>query len=136
MKIPYFTLPQKKRTSLREEVEGFLKTFGMNEEGTRFFLNILTPNEIVMLGRRLKIISALLEGKTFQEISKEFSVGISTVRSVHESLDHQCTSYRNFLEIEKGKAAASKKDLKNTNIPTAWEKQYPHIKSIIKLMKT
>lgn len=69
--------------------------------------HLLTPSEIVMIGRRVLIAERLLEEKTYTEIRQELKVGFSTIMVVQKWLDQMQQNQELGLKNMKGK----KKDL-------------------------
>ena len=81
------------------------------EEVKNFFKDLLSESEAIMLARRILIAQKLLEGKTYDEIRKEFGVGRSNLANVHRWLISGFGGYEKALK-NFDKAIKEKKDKK------------------------
>jgi len=79
-------LNSKQKMELLDLLWTSIEQLKSREEIKNFFKDLLSESESVMLARRIQIAQELLNGKTYQEIMKEFGVGNSTVASVHHWL--------------------------------------------------
>lgn len=86
------TAAQKKR--FLDVLEGAVVALKDAAAVREFFAYLLTPSELAMLGRRLLIAQALVEGKTYVEIRKELGVGLTTVQFVDRWLRVTAAQYR------------------------------------------
>jgi TrpR-related protein YerC/YecD len=94
-----------------------------HQEAAKFFKDLLTPSESLMLTRRIAIAKLLLEDWTFMEIAQKLKVGTNTVNSVNRWLFTGFGGYLN--ELKKSK---SKKEFQESMPTTTWErlkKKYP-----------
>ena len=62
-----------------------------------FLSELLTPGEVLMLGRRIRIARALLAGQSFEEIAQGQRVSFSTIQAVHGALERGLRGYRRVL---------------------------------------
>jgi Trp operon repressor len=58
---------------------------------------LLTPSEIVMLGRRIRIAQWLLTGKSCEEVREKLHAGRTTVHKVDHLLRLSCDSYEHVF---------------------------------------
>ncbi len=65
------------QASLREKIIREIKTHGEDLDG--FLEDILSPQEIETIDERIKIMHALVAGKTQREIAEELDLSITTV---------------------------------------------------------
>ncbi len=86
-KIRSSTINRKEKEILLESVFDVVKTLRRKDDIIAFFKELLFDSEIIMFGRRLKIVKLLLEGATYGEIQKELKVGINTIAAVRFGLD-------------------------------------------------
>ena len=63
------------------------------EQIREFISRLLTPSELVMLGRRMVVAEKLVRGKSYETIRKETGVGFSTIRNVDGWLEHAVRDY-------------------------------------------
>ncbi len=92
------------------------------KEAEKFFKDLLTPSESLMLTRRIAIAKMLLKGFTFDEITKKLKVGANTINNVNRWL---FTGFGGYLNELKNKDPGYVK--KNISI-TEWQKikkKYP-----------
>lgn len=93
-KIDHRTLTKDGYQKIEKELSAMLKEFGMRADGISFMLQLLTKSEVVMAGRRIQIAHRLLTGQSFPRIAKDLTVGVSTIRNVHNWLEERIGQYR------------------------------------------
>ena len=71
---------------LNDLVNAFYVVKGF-QETVNFIQDILTPNELQNISRRLKIAKMLLQESSYQEIMEELSCGLATIAKVQHWLD-------------------------------------------------
>lgn len=64
----------------------------------KFFDDLLTEEEILDLGQRLRIAELIIEGKTYEEIAKEASVSTSTVSKIGQILKYGKGGLKNAIK--------------------------------------
>ena len=65
------------------EVIGELKS---KDEVVRFLFGLFTPSELLMVSRRIQVAKMLINGLTYNEISKEIGASDQTIRKVEHWL--------------------------------------------------
>jgi TrpR-related protein YerC/YecD len=87
------------------------------KEISDFFVDILTPDEAIMIARRLRIAIYLLSGMTTREIVLKMKCGMSTIATVAKWLDRGFGGYRNVVEhlqkYEKAQKGLTKKRIES-----------------------
>ncbi|MEK7577042.1 MAG: Trp family transcriptional regulator [Patescibacteria group bacterium] len=91
--------------ALKEEMNLlFLRSFAMlrSETDVQDLLeDLLTPNERIMLGKRLAIAYLLDKGLNQRDVHTIMKVSVSTVSGVNYWLTHRGTGYKNVLRLLK-----------------------------------
>ncbi len=64
------------------------------EEVKNFFKDLLNPQEAAMLARRLKIAEMLLDGETYDGISRKLKVSHATVAKIHHWVNSERGGYK------------------------------------------
>ncbi len=62
-----------------------------------FLRDLLTPSEVLMLGRRIRIARGLLSGKRYEEIAYAEKASYSTIHLVDRALQRGLEGYRQVL---------------------------------------
>lgn len=100
------------------------------EETKRFFKDLLSESEAIMLARRIEIAKRLLEGESFDNIIRELKVGKDTIGRVQRWLVSGFGGYEKAVNGFKKEAdrrfKKSSKTVKNKPYGFNWIKQkYP-----------
>ena len=93
-------------------------------EAANFVKDLLTEQEVVILGRRLQIARLLDQGYTYEQIHKIMRVGNSTVAKVHAWMDLYGEGYRMVIKRTKTQPESKESD----SSPLSWAKhkrKYP-----------
>ncbi len=93
-----------------------------------FLEGLLTPSEQIMLGRRIWIARLLLDGRTYQEISKKLKVGPNTITKVELWLQDQLPDYEQILQKQEERDLHKKRKRTAAENPfglTALKLKYP-----------
>jgi len=69
-----------------------------------FLTDLLTPEEMLDLGQRLRIAKLILKGKTYEYITEKVSVSTTTVSKVAQALKHGEGGLEKALEGKRGDA--------------------------------
>ncbi len=64
------------------------------DEVSRFLKDLLTPVELAMLSRRLQVAELLIQGETYEAISRQLKIGKDTIARVHLWVDAGRGGYR------------------------------------------
>ena len=91
-----------------------------------FFRDLLMPNEIAMLHRRIQVAIMLNEKHTFDEIIQKLGVGSTTIRNVKKSLERHGEGYD--LIIKRFQKLQDKKDEKRVEAHKRKIIQAPNIR--------
>lgn len=67
------------------------------EEVSHFVKDLLTAQELAMLARRLRVAQLLIQGETYEEISRQLHIGKDTIARVHLWVDAGRGGYRNAV---------------------------------------
>ena len=114
---------QNDRHEMLDEFFEIIAKLKNKDQVSKFFKDLLTPSEALMLTRRVAIAKLLLGGLNFREIQKELKVGVNTVNSVNRWLYAGFGGYMQEL-----KDCKTKKEFQNKIPKTEWEKikkKYP-----------
>lgn len=64
------------------------------QEVENFFKDLLHPQEIVMLARRLKAAEMLIKGESFREIAKKMKISLATLAKIHRWVNSERKGYK------------------------------------------
>ena len=92
------SLPKEKRIQMIGEFYDIINSLKDRNEVRLFFKDLLVPNEIAMLMRRLEIAVLLESGFTFDKIVDLLGVGRSKVANVHKILLIEGNGYKIAIE--------------------------------------
>ncbi len=73
------------------------------EECEAFFEDIATKKEVNDFSDRLKVAKLLLEGKTYEIISKETQISSATIARVNRAVGYGSGGYKLVIDREKDK---------------------------------
>lgn len=79
-------VPKEKRIKLIAEFYDAVSCLKNREEVRLFFRDLLSPDEIAMLSRRIEVALLLRAGFTYREIGKALGVGADKILNVQRSL--------------------------------------------------
>lgn len=85
---------EKYKTDLIEAILGLESA----EEASRFFSDLCTRNEIVLLEQRFAVARMLSENKTYQEIAAETGASTATISRVSRTLNFGQSGYTSVLD--------------------------------------
>ncbi len=129
-KIKHFHVQQIERVRMHERLCRIVSTLKNVDDISNFFLDLLTPSEVLMLGRRLEIAGMLLEGDSFSVIQKKLNVGVSTITHVERWLARTTLQYgKLFSKVLETESKEEKINIRKTRSrdPYSWghfKKQY------------
>jgi len=92
------SLPKEKRIQMIGEFYDVIDSLKNRQEVRFFFKDLLTPNEIATLMRRLEIAVLLEVGFGYNEISKMLGVGKSKIANVQKDLLREGNGYKIAIE--------------------------------------
>jgi TrpR-related protein YerC/YecD len=107
-KVKYNQLTEFERKKYLGEFYTMVSLLKSRDEVKEFFKDLLTLSEVVMISRRLQAAGMLLEGFTYDEISRKIKMGVTTVGQVEKWLNNGFGGYKKIIRrykkgrIEKG----------------------------------
>ena len=126
-KVRYNQLTDFEKKKYLGEFYDMVSLLGSREEVKKFFKDLLTLSEVVMISRRIQIAKMLLEGKNFEEIRKDMKVGSNTISHVEKWLNNGFGGYKEIIKRHSKKEA--KRRIENLPAPPfSWKaikKKYP-----------
>ena len=87
-------LPEEKRIQMIAEFYDTINSLKNREEVRLFFKDLLTPDEIAMLMRRVEVAALLLAGFTYEQIEELLGVGRGKITNVQRSLTKDGKGYK------------------------------------------
>lgn len=87
-------LPKEKRIQMIAEFYDTINSLKKREEVRFFFRDLLTPDEIAMLMRRVEVAALLLAGFTYEQIEELLGVSGDKINNVQRSLINHGEGYR------------------------------------------
>lgn len=132
-------LPKEERIKLISEFYDAISCIKSREEVRSVFRDLLTPNEIAKLSRRIQIAILLKKGFVYEEITEALGAGKDTVRRVKRSIDTHGEGYDLLFKRLKKLRKRQSKTRKNKVPPQAltleWiRKRYPAYFGIFNLV--
>jgi TrpR-related protein YerC/YecD len=129
-KVKYNQLTDFQKKKYLGEFYDMISLLGSREEVKKFFKDLLTLSEIVMISRRIQIAKMLLEGKSFEDIRTEMKVGSNTISHVERWLNNGFGGYKEIIKRhEKNKTNKNEEIEKRTSAtPFSWKaikRKYP-----------
>ena len=123
MKKRFHEINPQSRNKMLNEFYYMVSEMKKPEDAKKFFKDLLTPGESIMIVYRIEIAKMLLQGFVHTDIAKKLKVGKNTISSVNKWLYGGFGGY--MKEIKKAKNYK----LKPSKIPqTEWDKikkKYP-----------
>jgi Trp operon repressor len=97
-KVDYTKVPASQRRVMLRGLAQFLVAVKSEGEMLQVLHRLLTPSEVVMLGRRLHIAGELVRGQSYRTIGHKYNVGIGTIRSIDRWLEEVIQDYDQLRE--------------------------------------
>jgi TrpR-related protein YerC/YecD len=120
------SLPEKARINLIGDFYDMMSCVKNREECRIFLRDLLTPDEMAMLIRRMNVAIFLLKGFTFEEIKDHLKVSADKISSVHRSLERHGEGYALVMKrLEKIKSKRAKRSEMPINEIQMIRKKYP-----------
>ncbi len=114
-KVKYNELSEFQKKKYLGDFYSMVALLKSREEVKRFFKDLLTLSEVVMISRRIQIALLLLEGKNYEEIRRELKVGFSNICQAEKWLNNGFGGYKEILSRYQ-KTQKKKKEI-NRNKP-------------------
>ena len=102
-KVRYNQLSDFEKKKFLGEFYTMISLLRNRDEVKTFFKDLLTLSEVVMISRRIQAAKMLLEGETYEEISKKLKMSTATVNSVEKWLNNGFGGYKNIIKRYKSK---------------------------------
>jgi TrpR-related protein YerC/YecD len=126
-KVKYNQLSDFEKKKFLGEFYSMISLLRGRDEVKKFFKDLLTLSEVVMISRRIQIAKMLLEGFDYEEIRKQLKVGKTTISQVEKWLNNGFGGYQEIIKRHNKKEA--KWRVKNTPPPPfSWQaikRKYP-----------
>lgn len=113
-------VPEQERIKMIAEFYDIINCLKNRDEIRLFFRDLLSPDEIASLVRRIQVAILLLAGFTYEEISKTIGAGKDKISNVQRSLEKHGQGYR--LAIKKYKRRKGAEIRKRSRIAKAGTK--------------
>ena len=111
-------LSKKERQDLLISLCEGLATIKKRDEAAQFLTDLLSPQELEMLSKRLAIAKLLINGKTYDFIRSILKVSHNTIARVNTWLTLSGSGFR--LVIERTKNKPQKDDFEEKHDPYSW----------------
>lgn len=89
-------LSDQERAELRKELVRTVRTLRKSDTAA-FLADLLTPGEVLMLARRIRVARRLLSGATYEEIAHTEHVSYSTIQLVDRAIERGLRGYRRAI---------------------------------------
>jgi TrpR-related protein YerC/YecD len=120
-------LPKEKRIQMIAEFYDTINSLKNREEIRLFFKDLLTPDEIAMLMRRIEVAALLLGGFTYEQIRELLKVGKDKITNVQKSLIKDGRGYK--IAIKRLLNLRKKRIKKLKKIEKSYESRFERLKS-------
>jgi len=136
--VKYHELSEFQKRKYLGEFYSMISLLRTRDEVKKFFKDLLTLSEVVMISRRLQIAKMLLEGHTYEEIQKNLKAATATIYQVERWLNHGFGGYKDVIKRYKKKEV--KKTKKGKEIITPFtlshiRRKYPLHFLLLNLLK-
>lgn len=114
-------LSKKERQNLLLALCEALTTIRKREEAAQFLADLLSPQELEMLAKRLEIAKFLIEGQTYQSISGRLKVSHNTIARINAWLSLSGEGFRLVIQRTRNRRKdASEHKLEEKYDPYSW----------------
>lgn len=121
-RVQAYQIPESEREELLREVETLFSSCRSGEELQRLLRGLLSPDERVMFGRRLRIVKLLLEGKPHAVIASKLGVGFDTIDRVRRWLERERAAYHLLVErARRHSARHTRVQVRRDAPPFSWQ---------------
>ena len=97
-KVRYNELSENDKKKFLGDFYSMITLLEGRDEVKKFFKDLLTLSEVVMISRRIQVARMLLEEKSYDYIKKELKVGSSTISQVEKWLHNGFGGYKKAIE--------------------------------------
>lgn len=102
-KVKYHELSGEEKKKYLGEFYSMVALLKSRDQVKRFFKDLLTLSEIVMISRRIQIAKMLLEGYTHEMIRTKLKVGLNNICQVEKWLNNGFGGYKEMIGEYKNK---------------------------------
>ena len=117
-RIPKLT--KKERQELLIALCEALTSVHKKEEAAQFLADLLSPQELEMLSKRLEIARLLINGETYDKIRQILKVSYNTIARINAWLTLSGSGFRLVIERTKRKERDYEKELEEKYDPYSW----------------
>ena len=118
-KVRYNQLSDFEKKKFLGEFYSMISLLRGRDEVKKFFKDLLTLSEVVMISRRIQIAKMLLDGFDYEEIRKQLKVGKTTISHVEKWLNNGFGGYKEIIKRHSKKEA--KRRVENMPaVPFSW----------------
>ena len=108
-KVQVHQIDKKKRYEIIGDFYDIVTSLKSKKEVIGFFMGLLTSSEALMFARRIQIARMLLDGKNYDDVTKELKVGVATVANVARWLYGDNDNFRKKIQEHKKQKEKRKK---------------------------
>lgn len=137
-KVKYHNLTENQKKKYLGEFYSTIALLKTRDEAKRFFKDLLTLSEVVMISRRIQVAKMLLEGRIYDDIKKELKIGTTTISQVEKWLFNGFGGYKEILDKHKNNKSKKGKTASAFDFeifPAALKKKYPAYFLLSNLLK-
>ncbi|PIP27256.1 MAG: hypothetical protein COX30_02875 [Candidatus Moranbacteria bacterium CG23_combo_of_CG06-09_8_20_14_all_39_10] len=135
-KVKYHNLTENQKKKYLGEFYSTIALLKTKDEAKRFFKDLLTLSEVVMISRRIQVAKMLLEGRIYEDIKKELKIGTTTISQVEKWLFNGFGGYKEVLDKHKNNKNKNNKPAFEFEIfPATLKKKYPAYFLLSNLLK-
>lgn len=102
-KVRYNELSEFEKKKYLDEFYTMVSLLKNRDEVRNFFKDLLTLSEVVMISRRIQAAKMMLEGETYETISKKLKMSTTTIMQVEKWLNKGFGGYKNIIRRYKNK---------------------------------
>lgn len=97
-KVKYSQLSEFQKKKYLGEFYDMVSLLQSRDEAKRFFKDLLTLSEVVMISRRIQIAKMLIAGRTYEEIQKSLKTATATITQVERWLNNGFGGYKEVIK--------------------------------------
>jgi len=127
-KVKYNELSEFEKKKYLGEFYSMIAMLRSRDEVKRFFKDLLTLSEVVMISRRIQIAKRLLEGSTYEDIRRDLKASAATIAQVEKWVNNGFGGYKEIIKRYKKKQPQKKDYLSEASAPFTFDnirKKYP-----------
>ncbi len=102
-KVKYHELTNDEKKKYLGEFYSMIALLRSRDEAKKFFKDLLTLSEVVMISRRIQVAKMLLEGCTYEQVRRKLKIGFNTINQVEKWLHNGFGGYKEVIKKYKKK---------------------------------